>query len=444
MTRLPLYILIVCFALLLAIPTGKGDLPGYDDALYAHIAKEVYLSGDWLDLRSNGYPALEHPPLLPWIEALFFNIFGLSDTVVRIPSAACGFGTILLVWWLARRLFDEATAYCAMFAMGTSLYFLKYAAHAMTDVPFAFFFLCAVCCWKLADDSPRWLPAVGAFTAAAQMTRGMMGLALLLLFGFDLLLARRRPAWGWLAAGAIIAFAPPLLWYWHLVGSYGEFYLQVHKQFLAKDIVAPNPLTSLLFIWMLAKSYWPWFPAMLAGLYLTRNRLLLLWIGFVLSACAVVRNPVLRYLLPAYPAFAIAAGAAISRIKIPIWIGPAVAAIAVVVAAALPTHPQADKTKPIALAATRATKFGERIAFYDEGQPRFDETNQLQWYGDRTYYILENPAALDQAILQNKAKFWILDRTTKDARFPGAAVLAEAGHLVLCRLRSPEPPVLLH
>ena len=439
---MPLYLLIVCFAILLSIPTGKGDLPGYDDALYAHIAKEVYLSGDWLDLKSNGYPALEHPPLLPWIEALFFYAFGMSDTVVRIPAAVCGFFTILLVWWLARRLFDEKTAYWAMFAMGTSLYFLKYAAHAMTDVPFAFFFLGAVCCWKLAEDSPRWLLFVGLFTASAQMTRGMMGLALPLIFGFDLLLARRRPAWVWIAVAAMCAFTPPLLWYWHLVGTYGDFYLKVHRQFLAKDIVMPNPLTSLLFVWMLAKSYWPWFPAMLAGLYLTRNRLLLLWIGFVLSACAVVRNPVLRYLLPAYPAFAIAAGAAVSRVKIPIWICPPIAAIAIVVAFALPTHPQADKTKPIAIAATGATKFGERIAFYDEGQPRFDETNQLQWYGNRTYYILETPAALEQAILQNKAKFWIIDQKTKDARFPAATVLATAGHLVLCRLDSPETAVL--
>ena len=431
-----------CFAVLLLVPVIKGDLAGYDDALYAHIAKGAYESGDWLHLKSNGYPALEHPPLLPWIEAAFFTVFGLSDAVARLPSALCGFGVILLVWWLARRLLqDETAALLAMFVMGTSLYFLKYAARAMTDVPFAFLFLAAICAWKLAEAQPRWLLVAGLFTSAAQMTRGMMGFALPLLFALDLVFARRFPHRLYTAAALVIAFAPSALWYWFLYANYGDFFLTVHREFLGKEIVQPSIWKPFVFAWMLAKSYWPWLPATIAGVWLFsnslyRNRLVILWIVSVFAACAAVKNPVLRYLLPAYPAFAIAAGAGLVRVT-PAWAVryavPAIAAAAAVVAAFLPPHRQATETRLIAIAATKRTQPSERVAFYDSGASRFDESNQLQWYGDRSLYILERPEDLDRNLRNRLSRVFVIDRATRDAKLPDSTILAEAGHLVCVR-----------
>src|SRR5579885_737850 len=56
------------FAVLTAIgflaPIRVGDLPGYDDARYTLVAKQIVLSGDWLNTQFNGAPDFEHPPLL--------------------------------------------------------------------------------------------------------------------------------------------------------------------------------------------------------------------------------------------------------------------------------------------------------------------------------------------------------------------------------------------
>src|SRR3954469_20957437 len=82
------WILAATAVLLLVAPIRKGDLAGYDDAVYAHIAKAIVRSGDWFNIQSNGYPALEHPPGFVWMQAALFSVFDFSDFLARLPSAA--------------------------------------------------------------------------------------------------------------------------------------------------------------------------------------------------------------------------------------------------------------------------------------------------------------------------------------------------------------------
>ncbi len=43
---------------------------------------------------------MEHPPGFVWMQAAFFSLFGFSDFLAKLPSALCGVGTVLLVFWL--------------------------------------------------------------------------------------------------------------------------------------------------------------------------------------------------------------------------------------------------------------------------------------------------------------------------------------------------------
>ncbi len=201
------WILAILSALVLLAPIRSGDLAGYDDARYALVAKHVVQSGHWLEIESNGGPALEHPPLFSWMEAALFVPFGLSDPLAKLPSALCGLGVILLVAWLGRRMTgDPFIGILAMFVMATSIYFIKYAARAMTDVPFTFFFLAAVSSWVLSDDDPRWLFAAGAFAGLAQLTRALAGVSIPLLFAADMMVNRRRPPLRYLLGGSAADF----------------------------------------------------------------------------------------------------------------------------------------------------------------------------------------------------------------------------------------------
>lgn len=456
-TRRYFLVFAVLSVILVLSPLRKGDLVGYDDAQYAHMAKDILRSGDWLVLQSNGAPALENPPMLEWMEAGLFATFGLSDSLARLPSALCGLGVIFLVYWLARRLTGDAfTAVLAMFVMATSIYFLKYAARGMTDVPFTFFVLCAMCAWSRTEEDPRWYFAAALAVACAQMTRSMMGLALPAIFALHLLVIRRRPLWHYAIPALVLACLPLAAWYAYLVSIFGLHFLQVHSMWLRNEVyggLSPawrRYTGAIKYVWMLSKSYWPWLPAMLAGLALVvrgRDRklwLLAVWVAVVYALCAVTRSRVLRYMLPAYPAFAILAALGMRRfvpeayLRAGLRVLTPVLAVAVLIVALFPrTHLEAAEIRPIARAATAATPAGVRYAFYDDAQPRFDEDNQLQWYGDRFLIRLFSRPELLEALHDRKAHVFVMDKNSYHAYVAGQVdnqVLAESGHLICFKL----------
>ncbi len=420
----------VLSAILLLAPIRAGDLAGYDDALYAHIAKGVTLSGDWLNIRSNGDAALEHPPLLVWTEAALFRLFGFSDALAKLPSALAGLGTILLVYWLARKLLgDRFHAVLAMFVMATSIYFLKYAARAMTDVPCTFLFVSAVCAWTKIDENRRWYLITGVLTALALLSRGMIGFALPAIFALDLAVRRKRPDWRFAISGLAIAFLPLALWYAHVISANGPRFYGVHATWLRNEVY--GDLTPAWrrytgapeYLWMITKSYLPWLPAMGVGVIsVVRNRdrklaVLVIWPAVVFVLCAAARSRVLRYMLPAYPAFAVLASVGLCLCIPAIYLRRALAVMTPVLAAGVlwiaafpPVILHAADVRPIAAAETAVTPAGERVIFYDEGNPRFDVTNQLQWYGGRTLLILFAPADLVQALERPGQRTLVIDK----------------------------------
>jgi len=449
------------FAVLTAIgflaPIRVGDLPGYDDARYTVVAKHIVLSGDWVNTQFNGGPDFEHPPLLEWIQAAFLAVFGISDVVAKVPSALFGLGTVLLVAWLARRLTgDPWQGILAMFALASSAYFVKYTARAMTDVPVTFFFVAALCVWSLTEDRPRWYLAAGAFTAMALMTRGLIGFALPAIFGLDLIISRRRPRWGYALAGLALAILPLALWYWRLIHHYGPVFFTAHEAWLDREAFgALSPswrrYTGLFeYVFMLAKSYWPWLPLAITGIVtVIRGRqrrlyVVLVWFVVVLAMCAAAKSRVLRYMLPAYPALSILTAVGLVTL-IPVrfiqkgllYVTPVLAVAVLAIAIVPPVNYHVPEIHPIAVAATAAAPAGEHVAFYDQGAPLYDEVNQMLWYGGREISLLLSPAELEQALQARQTRVFVIDEGTYQTRFASRIaheVVAKAGHLLCVRL----------
>ena len=451
-------VLALAAAILFLGEIRQGDLAGYDDAMYSLEAKGIVRTGDWLTPQSRGAPALEHPPLFVWTQAAFLSAFGISDPVAKLPSALCALGAVLLTYWLARRLLqDTLAASVAMFVMLATPYFIKYAGHAMTDVPTAFLFVCAICAWLLAEDDARWYLAAGVFTAMALMVRGLVGFGLPAIFAIHLIANRRRPAWRWLAAALIIAVLPLTAWYIYVLLRYRGYAVNLQQGWLEREVY--GELTpawrrytgAIEYAWMLTKSYWPWLPVMLAGLVaIVRERrrplfLLLVWAGTVFLLCAATRSRVLRYMLPAYPALAILS--AIGLLKwIPRhiveramdWAPPLAAVAAISIVLVLPPRWHATEIRAIAQAHNRAVRPGEPVGFYDNGDPRYDETNQLEWYGNSPPVMLPTSADLEAALQAGSVRVFVLDQATYRGRLLPLPheVIAQSGHLISLRLKA--------
>ncbi len=78
------------------------------DAVQAQIARNMITSGDWVTARLDGIPYLEKAPLIYWLIAVSYKIFGVSDVVARIPVVLFCIGLAWLtvamgVWAFGRR-----------------------------------------------------------------------------------------------------------------------------------------------------------------------------------------------------------------------------------------------------------------------------------------------------------------------------------------------------
>src|SRR5579872_5069760 len=81
------YILVLLFAAAVYVgcmvspPSLMDDV----DAVQAQISRNMLSSGDWVTARLDGIPYLEKAPLIYWLMAGSFRIFGPYDWAARIP-----------------------------------------------------------------------------------------------------------------------------------------------------------------------------------------------------------------------------------------------------------------------------------------------------------------------------------------------------------------------
>src|ERR1700685_3038471 len=66
------------------------------DAVQAQIARNMIASGDWVTARLDGVTYLEKAPLIYWLMAGSYKIFGAHDWAARIPVALSAIALCLL------------------------------------------------------------------------------------------------------------------------------------------------------------------------------------------------------------------------------------------------------------------------------------------------------------------------------------------------------------
>lgn len=90
------------------------------DTVHAEAAREMVANHDWVTLRiNNGFRYLEKAPLMYWLVAASYEIFGVHDWSTRLPIALGMLTLLLVVYRIGRRFYgDEGGLYAAL-ALGT-------------------------------------------------------------------------------------------------------------------------------------------------------------------------------------------------------------------------------------------------------------------------------------------------------------------------------------
>ena len=89
---------------------GSAFTPGLQDdvdSTHAEAAREMITRGDYVTLHVNGVRYLEKAPLMYWLIAGSFHIFGVNAFATRVPTLLAMLGLTLLAMHWGRRTFGD-------------------------------------------------------------------------------------------------------------------------------------------------------------------------------------------------------------------------------------------------------------------------------------------------------------------------------------------------
>jgi len=114
---------------------GAFPLSDPDETRYAEIPREMIESGDWVTPRLNYVKYFEKPPLVYWLTALNFTVFGMSDLVARWWVAFFGLAGIAVTYGLARSIYGPTTGYMAAALLAASPFYFGLSQFLTLDMP---------------------------------------------------------------------------------------------------------------------------------------------------------------------------------------------------------------------------------------------------------------------------------------------------------------------
>lgn len=332
LTRLSLLLLIVALALIWFVPLGWRHLLPSDEGRYAEMAREMFVTGDWITPRYNGYKYFEKPPLQTWANALTFAWFGIGEWQARLYTALTGFAGVLLIGYTGARVFNAATGFCAAVVLATAPYWNLMAHFNALDMGLSFWMELTLCALLLAQrpnlptrEVRLWMWVCWAAMAAALLSKGLVGIILpggvLVLYS---LVARDWALWKrlYIGSGLIVFLIIALPWFILVQIKNPEFFdfffiVQQFKRYLTPEQNRPGPF--YYFVPVVIVGFLPWlsiaFQSVRHGLKAPRQPngfapvlLLCVWSVLIFVFFSASHSKLLSYTLPIAPAIALVLG----------------------------------------------------------------------------------------------------------------------------------------
>jgi 4-amino-4-deoxy-L-arabinose transferase-like glycosyltransferase len=328
--RLVHWFIVAGVHLALTLPyLGTPSLWDMDEGVNAECTREMLESGTWIVPTYNWQLRTAKPVLTYWIQRPFYIWFGCSEWSARVPSALLGLGTVLLIYELARRMFDPLTGLLSGVVLASTVQFCLLSHAATPDASLIFFTVLALYLFWVGhiDHSRLWWIPTAAATAMAVLSKGPIGVGfpgLIILIYFILNREWRRlldwriiPAfWTFLFIAApwyiLVTSETRGEWAGKFLGNEnlnrfttpqenhsGPFYY-----YLLAMLVMSAPWSSVigLSLWNTARQVWA---NTASSEQMRAHRFLLIWVMSYLILFSIAATKLPNYIAPLYPALAI-------------------------------------------------------------------------------------------------------------------------------------------
>jgi len=332
LNRTTVLLLVLALAVIWFVPLGWRHLLPSDEGRYAEMAREMFVTGDWITPRYNGYKYFEKPPLQTWANALTFAWFGIGEWQARLYTALTGFAGVLLVGYTGARVFNTATGLFSALVLASAPYWNLMGHFNTLDMGLSFWMELSLCALLLAQrpglatrDQRLWMWVVWASMALAVLSKGLVGLilpgAVLVLYT---LVARDWALWKrlYLVSGLIVFFAVVTPWFILVQQRNPEFFnfffiVQQFRRYLTPEQNRPGAF--YYFVPVLIVGFLPWlsvtFQSVRNALRMPRQAngfspvaMLFVWTVFIFLFFSASHSKLLSYTLPIAPSIALVIG----------------------------------------------------------------------------------------------------------------------------------------
>lgn len=330
---------LVLAALVALVLLYLGEIGGYplqdpDEGRYAEIPREMIESGDWVTPKLNYVVYFEKPPLLYWLVALSFEVFGETAGAARAVSALAGILTVIVTFFLGRHLLGARAALLGAGVLATSPIFFVLAEALTIDMVLTACMTATMAAFYAAHVSDRkhgWVALVSLSAGLGVLAKGPVALVLPGLVALLFLLWRRD----WSTLGALLRPLPIALFAlvvvpWFVLVSRANpdflhfFFVREHfERFTAR---VGHPEGPFYYVPVLLLGPLPWTAVALALACTREGRsalaevprearsFLVLWGVSIIGFFTAASSKLAPYILPALPPLALVAGGWLDRV----------------------------------------------------------------------------------------------------------------------------------
>jgi hypothetical protein len=326
----------LCFVIYF-VNLGQWDLWNPDEPRYAEVSREMVKGGDWILMHRNGKLYTDKPPLFFWAIALSSFLWqGMTPFSIRFPSALFGTLTVLLTFFIGKRLFSSRTGFLSGLILATSVQFAYLSTRGNIDTTLTFFITASILCFlqwyqrrqeeETSTERMKRLSFYGFYggMALATLAKGPVGVILPLSIALLFLLAQKD----WkgvrsmrLPPGIILFIAIVLAWYLPAVLKGGKEYFSSTLLHHAVDrfaIGSSHIRPIYYYLYQFPPNFLPWIiflPAAMVygfsrGMMAKRKEFLFLmmWFTFIFLFFTLSKGKRGLYFLPLFPALSLMIG----------------------------------------------------------------------------------------------------------------------------------------
>jgi 4-amino-4-deoxy-L-arabinose transferase-like glycosyltransferase len=169
-----LALILVAVSIHVACIVSPPSLSDDVDGVQAQIARNMLSSGDWVTARLDGVPYLEKAPLIYWLIAGSYQIFGVHDWSARIPLALACVGLCWLTMAFGHWAFGLRAGFYAGVCMATCVGLFLFTRILIPDVMLTFTIALALWALMRALEEQEAHPRFWSIVLAASLGTGLL------------------------------------------------------------------------------------------------------------------------------------------------------------------------------------------------------------------------------------------------------------------------------